>query len=359
MFSVLCCAEVCGTRANLEVGFPALPTIGEFRRRVEETFRVEQRLSTPAQLSAAPVRPFRVGRLQIYDEVLAKWVDLISSTQLHEFDQVYVFEPHSMWQLEEQKDLPPPRPPLRQPGSPPAPPRSVPDLSTPAAVCSPPGAQAAPSRLPPGWAPATARSEKAQQVLEELDVAGRGFLEYGDFELGLQQRGLDLAVSTIGEIYDKADLNCDGKVCPEEWHRWAAVFPNILESLWFHSRDCVEELTVRRRVDELDAQMRGNAQRKEQLLRELAALEAADAGLAQQRQQARETAADAARRRVQLSQEERDLIEEEIKMERQRDHMRAQESRFRQVSDKFNRDAATKGSPRRAREHSGSFSDHI
>eukprot|EP00756_Hemistasia_phaeocysticola_P018338 Hpha_TRINITY_DN15587_c1_g14::TRINITY_DN15587_c1_g14_i1::g.108479::m.108479 len=110
MFTVLTCADLFGSKCNLELTFPALPSVAELQRRVEDVFNSEMHATRPP---GAPVPPegFRVSRVQIYDDVLLKWVDLISSTQLHEYDQLYVFQPQSPWSVDTQQDLPAPRPP--------------------------------------------------------------------------------------------------------------------------------------------------------------------------------------------------------------------------------------------------------
>ena len=56
---------------------------------------------------------FVIKKMEIYDDVLLKWVDLTSGQQLHEYDQLYCFQPHSPWQTDAQQDLPAPRPPTR------------------------------------------------------------------------------------------------------------------------------------------------------------------------------------------------------------------------------------------------------
>ena len=44
---------------------------------------------------------------------MLKWADLVAVTQLHEYDQLYAFQPQSPWHIDVQKDLPPPRPPTQ------------------------------------------------------------------------------------------------------------------------------------------------------------------------------------------------------------------------------------------------------
>jgi hypothetical protein len=93
---------------NLELTFPAMPTLQELQRKIVEVFSSEGALRRP---HGYPAVDFHIARLQIYDDVLLKWTDLVTCTQLHEYDQLYVFQPQSPWHIDVQKDLPAPRPP--------------------------------------------------------------------------------------------------------------------------------------------------------------------------------------------------------------------------------------------------------
>lgn len=108
MYTLLCCADLYGEKVNLELTFSAMPTMGELQRKVTEVFNAESQLKRP---QGYPTVDFQIARLQIYDDVLLKWTDLVTCTQLHEYDQLYAFAPQSPWHIDVQKDLPPPRPP--------------------------------------------------------------------------------------------------------------------------------------------------------------------------------------------------------------------------------------------------------
>lgn len=231
-------------------------------------------------------------------------------------------------------------------------PRRYGAVSPNSALSATPGYTSAGRGLPTGWAPQTATEEKAQQVFEELDLLRRGFLEYADVEMGFRQRGLDFSNNTVSELFYNADSNRDGRVTFDEWCNWATVYPNSLESLWFHSRDCVEERSLRQQMRQAEEQLQSNQRRREQLQRELGDLDTADDELRRTQEEQRRAAKEHERKRVKLTGGERDLIEEEIKMERQRDQMRLQEVRFQEVSQRFNETAGA-GSPRRARDVSG------
>lgn len=111
MYTLLVCADLYGEKVNLELTFPTMPTIQELQRKVMEVFGYEAQLKRPAGYQPTD---FSIARLQVYDDVLLKWGDLVTCTQLHEYDQLYAFQPQSPWHIDVQKDLPPPRPPTTQ-----------------------------------------------------------------------------------------------------------------------------------------------------------------------------------------------------------------------------------------------------
>lgn len=108
MYTLLVCADLYGEKVNLEITFAAMPTIGELQRKIVEVFGAEAQVKRP---QGYPAIDFQIARLQVYDDVLLKWADLVTATQLHEYDQLYAFQPQSPWHIDVQKDLPPPRPP--------------------------------------------------------------------------------------------------------------------------------------------------------------------------------------------------------------------------------------------------------
>ena len=108
MYTLLVCADLYGEKMNLELTFSAMPTMGELQRKITEVYNAEAQVKRP---QGYPAIDFQIARLQIYDDVLLKWTDLVTCTQLHEYDQLYAFQPQSPWHIDVQKDLPPPRPP--------------------------------------------------------------------------------------------------------------------------------------------------------------------------------------------------------------------------------------------------------
>eukprot|EP00659_Diplonema_papillatum_P018603 gene18603-28689_t len=118
MFTVLVCADLYGSKVNLEIPFPnapPVPSINELTRTIEQIFEQEAHYLKPP---GYPLTEVKVSRIQIYDDTYLNWMDLVNSSQLHEYDQLYIFQPQSRWHVDLQKDLPAPRPPSMPMGVP-------------------------------------------------------------------------------------------------------------------------------------------------------------------------------------------------------------------------------------------------
>lgn len=113
MLTLLCCAELHGEKVNLEVTWDELPgSLADLQYGISDVFTQEVAACRP--LAGGPSAPsFDIARVQVYDDDLLCWADLASLSQLHGFDQLYVFQPQTRWHQDTQQDLPPPRPPTR------------------------------------------------------------------------------------------------------------------------------------------------------------------------------------------------------------------------------------------------------
>ena len=237
-----------GSKVNLELTFSALPTVGELTRRVEEVFTAEMHAIKPPGASC-PAEGIAVHRLQVYDDVVLKWVDLISSTQLHEYDQVYVFQPQTPWAVDTQQDLPAPRPPTGG--------AAVTSVAPPPHQSLGYGGAAAPSAAhqvgfqttnPDEERANLPAEQKSRIVFEEMDATRRGFVDHADFERAFRDRGLDFSSNTIGELFYKADLNRDGHITPDEWANFALIYPNTVETMYYKGRNTAQENELQRQV---------------------------------------------------------------------------------------------------------------
>ncbi|CBZ25974.1 conserved hypothetical protein [Leishmania mexicana MHOM/GT/2001/U1103] len=114
MFTLLCCADLAGKKVNLEIALDTFPaTLRCLESDIARIFNREVEESGGVEHSTSLTEAFQVMSVFIYDDVLLRWTTLKSLTQLHEYDQLYVFQPQTQWHVDLQKELPPPRPPAR------------------------------------------------------------------------------------------------------------------------------------------------------------------------------------------------------------------------------------------------------
>ena len=110
-FTLFVCGDLFSEKVNLELQFPEKPTLPELKNHVQNSFTAEMRCLQPPNMPA--IEQFNVNRIQVIDDAHLKWVDLSSPQQLHDYGQLYCFQPDSSWQTDVQKDLPAPRPPTQ------------------------------------------------------------------------------------------------------------------------------------------------------------------------------------------------------------------------------------------------------
>ena len=242
VFFVSVASDIYGRKHNIRLEFQSCPTITELINAVESQYDVDARASRPA---GYPDIPFRVQTFQIYDDVLLRWVDLYSSAQLTSGCQAYAFQPETVWNVDMQGALPVAK-----------------DIVTwSSSVGSPRRSRIAnDSGVPPSM------SEKLRSVFYDLDSGNKGYVLYTDLRSAFLRCEIDFAYSTVGEIFNQADRNHDGHISYEEWVRFSIDNPNIVDALFFRSRDLhherrlaltaggpsPEELAAQRRLRELE-----------------------------------------------------------------------------------------------------------
>eukprot|EP01065_Artemidia_motanka_P018281 TRINITY_DN2159_c0_g1_i1.p1 TRINITY_DN2159_c0_g1~~TRINITY_DN2159_c0_g1_i1.p1 ORF type:complete len:581 (+),score=260.50 TRINITY_DN2159_c0_g1_i1:64-1806(+) len=145
-FTVLCCADIYGTKANLPVTFPSAPTLQQLRDRMTEMFEHEYSVGRPQ----GGQRHFNISRMDVYSDDNGRWEELSSAQQLQHHVQVYVFQ---RGVPDVQSDLPAPRAP-----SAPAPVAAAEPAAVAPAAAEPPPAGFAPwqpqplsASQPPAW----------------------------------------------------------------------------------------------------------------------------------------------------------------------------------------------------------------
>ena len=94
-FTLLMCAELYGQKVNIELDFSRKPSVSEVIRRGEDVFAAE---ATAMKLPQHPVLDVRFLRVQIFNDGIGTWCDLITKEQLKDFSQLHGFLPDSIWQ---------------------------------------------------------------------------------------------------------------------------------------------------------------------------------------------------------------------------------------------------------------------
>ena len=109
-FTLLMCAEVYGTKVNLELEFQGRPTIAELRTKAQMLFQQE---TDAAGRDNGVTTDVVLSRLQVFNDAVGTWCDLITQEQLRDFVQLYAFQADNMWQTPgpapSAQDIPAPR----------------------------------------------------------------------------------------------------------------------------------------------------------------------------------------------------------------------------------------------------------
>ena len=271
VFTVLAAVDLAGKK-NYELTFPTIPTVTELRDRIDEVLSAEAAIRRPPQAG-----PFHVHRAQVFDERMEMWVDLVASSQLEDYCQVYIFQKETAWHKDTPGRIPPPQRPVgvgspqyRRSASPPhyesysAPLYAdLRDSSSPyrgAGAGSPYGSVASPSRFDfqsqSGDDTAT-HSDKVRMVYEELDSKDSRSVRLDDWlevfsKLRISGSSEGLTDATVEDLFTKkADRNEDGLLSFPEFQHFAEMYPKLLDSMYFRSRKLHHE-TLRK--DKIKAQ---------------------------------------------------------------------------------------------------------
>eukprot|EP01060_Flectonema_neradi_P018051 TRINITY_DN2486_c1_g1_i10.p1 TRINITY_DN2486_c1_g1~~TRINITY_DN2486_c1_g1_i10.p1 ORF type:complete len:482 (+),score=78.21 TRINITY_DN2486_c1_g1_i10:64-1509(+) len=304
-FVVNACADINGQKINLKIPFASLPTILELMQRITEFYDYESKAMKSPTV-------FQISRTQFFNDSLVRWEDLTTMDQLRPGSQLYCHQPNIM---DIQADLP----------------QAV-RAQHPMGGCVGPPSTCSPSRTD-----FTALNKyghvdletKLQYVFQKLDTNKKGFLDYGDLERGYKQLRLGLSDNTVGEMFHKADYNRDGRIEMSEWINWGLVYPNVASIMYYRSCDVDKE---------------GIDSNKD--LKSLPS--AADGDHEKEKAEEEDQPTAAAQRKYLTEASEMTLIEQEIRMERTRDQMRAQEARLAEAQSLYNAACYEVGSSRRA-----------
>lgn len=278
-FNVLAAADLSG-KCNYEISFHALPTVPELRERVEVVLGAEAAVRRPPQAG-----PFQIHRVQVFDERMEMWVDLVASSQLEDYCQVYLFQKESPYHRDTPGRIPPPVKPTalvsathstqpRQYGS--APPSTVGSAVPPPFVgagtfapAAPPAVGSIPAR---GHSPGAAtHGEKVRAVFAWLDLGRRRRVSVEDWQASFEKVRLcgdapgasnRFDPATVEDLFKKADRDGDDIVTPDELQHFCEIYPKLLDSVYYRIQAADLEAAraqrldaERRRLDDLESQL--------------------------------------------------------------------------------------------------------
>eukprot|EP01061_Rhynchopus_euleeides_P023828 TRINITY_DN38621_c0_g1_i1.p1 TRINITY_DN38621_c0_g1~~TRINITY_DN38621_c0_g1_i1.p1 ORF type:complete len:328 (+),score=149.68 TRINITY_DN38621_c0_g1_i1:71-985(+) len=210
--------------------------MSELVGHIESTLRTEQRLMKPVGQKRGV---FRLQCLQIYDEVLRRWVDLLSSTQLHDWAQLYVFQNDSPSQLDLQAQLPATRPI-----------RSVPNGN---------------------------EAEALWQLFQDIDVNGNGYIERDELQRVFSVLGMfEFSEPQVDDFFVKADSNRDGVLSYAEFSKFSCSHPHVAEALFKAGKRYLEAVKLKdqeraylqRKQEEVEAQYTYLSSRRDVMMME-------------------------------------------------------------------------------------------
>jgi len=293
VFTVLVAVDLAG-KCNYELAFPSLPTINELRATIDETLAAEALIRRAPQAGQ-----FRVHRAQVFDERMEMWVDLVASSQLEDYIQIYIFQKETVYHKDTPGRIPPPMKPVgasspmyRRSASPPqfethnAPlyaDLAASPLQGAGSPYMPVVAGVSPARthyhqdaysplhaaalaeqrdaasVPPALEPTM--SEKVRSVFDEMNVSRSRTVtpeEWSEFYAKVRLAGDDndkLTGATVDDLFtEKADRNEDNLVSFPEFQQFADVYPKLVDALYFRAKKVGKEKVRADRMEALYAQ---------------------------------------------------------------------------------------------------------
>ncbi|KAJ9465147.1 flagellar protein essential for flagellar pocket biogenesis [Diplonema papillatum] len=264
VFTVLTAVDL-GGKCNYELSFPTVPTISELRDRIDEVMSAEAALRRPPQAGL-----FQVHRAQVFDERMEMWVDLVASSQLEDYCQVYIFQKESLWHKETPGRIPPPTKPVassphyRRSGTPPPYESYIAPLYDSSSAFGSPFIGNSPIRGYTTHSPGLDQStytDKVRVVYEELDANKTRAVSVDDWNTCFQRLRLTgggdmLTDATVDDLFHKkADRNEDGVVSFPEFQQFSEVYPKLLDSMYYRSKRHQQEMMRKDRIKQQHAHM--------------------------------------------------------------------------------------------------------
>eukprot|EP01065_Artemidia_motanka_P024406 TRINITY_DN29099_c0_g1_i1.p1 TRINITY_DN29099_c0_g1~~TRINITY_DN29099_c0_g1_i1.p1 ORF type:complete len:379 (+),score=87.06 TRINITY_DN29099_c0_g1_i1:64-1137(+) len=211
-FAVRVGTDLFRTKHNVRAEFSGRPTMMELINAVESQYDTLSRAVRPP---GHPDVPFKVETMQVYDEILQRWVDLYSGAQLSPGCQVFCFQPESGWHSDCPDVIPD---------------TTGDDVTWTSAPGSPKRAERAEAEPEPPC------EERIRAVFDDMSNR-RGYVLYSDLRRGLKRCGVEFTVSNAGEMFAAADRNRDGQITFTEWVSYSTRHPKVVDALYFRLQD--------------------------------------------------------------------------------------------------------------------------
>ena len=197
-FSLNVATDLYGRKYNTTLEFAAVPTMSELLLVVEGNFEREAQLVLPN----GPA--FKAQTMQVFDDVLQRWVDLHTPGQLRAGAQLFVFQPPSV----EHSDVQAPIPTAKYTAD------SYLGSPTRARVATELGINAA-------------LSEKLRRVYAELETAAK-VVPVAALQAYFQRYSVEWTPAVVGEL-----AHATGELSFEQWAHWAALHPALVDGLYY------------------------------------------------------------------------------------------------------------------------------
>ncbi|KAJ9450392.1 calmodulin-like protein containing EF hand domain [Diplonema papillatum] len=266
--TILCAADLWGTKLNYEVLFVSPPSLGDLQQKVESVFGPELAVRRPPDVPQS--QSFAIDRIQTFDERSQQWVELLTPAQLQDFSQVYIFQKENDYHREVQSKIPPPVPaPITRSYTSASPVPSIPRTSYPAMNTfsshhGPVPSSYKSAHMVPGIGtpfvgtpshvvsqaqlashesssafvgPTVPFPEKQRSVFDELTSKNARGFNVDSFTTVLHRLRIEYPSHTIGDMFRKADVNNDAIISYDEWRTLSELYPTLLDSLYFRIKD--------------------------------------------------------------------------------------------------------------------------
>eukprot|EP00754_Rhynchopus_humris_P043534 Rhum_TRINITY_DN3342_c0_g1::Rhum_TRINITY_DN3342_c0_g1_i1::g.10235::m.10235 len=93
-------------------------------------------------------------------------------------------------------------------------------------------------------------ASKAAALFHELNVRGDGAMDVEEFSRGLRRMDMPFTEESLREVFEKADLDRDGRLSKGEWSALLKAQPNLCDSLYFRSREYWADVQLQQGLSE-------------------------------------------------------------------------------------------------------------